>query len=75
VYLENLLNPASIAAPGTAEVDENERARRIHATQIHGGLFAYPYAIDATMVRAGMIGLAKNPRLIPGVARSVIRGK
>ena len=75
VYLENLLNPASIAAPAAAHADENEHARRLHATQIHGGLFAYPYAIDATMVRAGLIGLAKNPALIPGVVRSIVRGK
>lgn len=75
VYLENLLNPASIAALPGAEVDENERARRIHATQIHGGLFAYPYATDGTMIRAGLVGLAKRPALIPGVVGSLVRRK
>jgi hypothetical protein len=75
VYLENLFNPSSVAAPPDPSVDENERARRIHATQIHGGLFAYPYATDGTMIRAGLIGLAKRPALIPGVVLSVLRGK
>jgi hypothetical protein len=75
VYLENLLNPSSIAALPDPSVDENERARRIHATQIHGGLFAYPWATDGTMIRAGLIGLAKRPALVPGVVRSLLRGK
>jgi hypothetical protein len=75
VYLENLFNPSSVAAPPDPSVDENERARRIHATQIHGGLFAYPYATDGTMIRAGLIGLARRPALIPGVVRSVLRGR
>ncbi|MCX7892449.1 MAG: hypothetical protein N2544_08820 [Burkholderiales bacterium] len=68
IYLENLLNPASLAAPGGSE---DERARRVHATQVHGGLYAFPYAIDPTMPRAALVGLARNPALIPAVLRSL----
>ena len=65
VYLENLLDPSSIAALPDPSVDENERARRLHATQIHGGSFAYPYATDGALLRAGLIGLAQAPGARP----------
>ena len=75
VCVENLLDPTSIAALPDPSVDENERARRLHATEIHGGSFAYAYAIDGTLIRAGLIGLARRPALVPGVARSVLRAQ
>lgn len=72
LYVENLRNPRSIAVVQPAD-DENVRAERIHATQVHGGLFAYPYAIDPTMIRAAAIGLMHQPQWVFGLLRSLIR--
>ena len=72
LYLENLRNPRSITVVQPA-ADENACAERIHATQVHGGLFAYPYAIDPTMLRAAVIGLMHQPQWLFGLLRSLIR--
>lgn len=71
IYLEHLLNPDSAARAGRAAGDERRIARAVHACQVHGGLYAYPYAMEGTMVRAAMIGLRHRPELIPKVAMAL----
>jgi len=65
VYLENLLNPASrvrLAVDGTpGDLD------RVHAMQVHGGLYAHPWATDGALKRAAVIGLRHRPSLIPAL--------
>lgn len=65
VYLENLLNPASGARP--AGDGSSHDADRVHSMQVHGGLYAYPWAIDGALKRAAVIGLWRQPRLIPAM--------
>ena len=71
LYLENLLNPASrarVAGDGTpGDVD------RMHAMQVHGGLYAHPWAIDGALKRAAVIGLRHRPSLIPALLRGARR--
>jgi hypothetical protein len=65
LYLESLLNPGSPSRP--RGVDEAEDADRVHSVQVHGGLFAYPWATEGALARAAVVGLLHRPSLIPGV--------
>ena len=67
VYLEHLLNPDSSSRAGMSSVHERRRAQAVHAAQVNGGLYAYPYAMTGTLVRSVVAGLRARPGLLPSV--------
>ena len=50
-------------------LDPAERARRLHAQQVHGGIYALPYALDPTITVAALIGLVRRPGLLAALLR------
>ncbi len=74
LLIHDLLNPnAPGATPGDG-AGPAERARRLLSQQVHGGLFAMPYALEPAIRVAAVIGLAKRPGLLPGFVRAVLGG-
>ncbi len=62
LVLHDLLNDAAPAVqPGLTDA---ERARRLHAQQIHGGIFSLPYTLEHTLAAAALIGFGRRPRLL-----------
>jgi hypothetical protein len=70
LFIHDLLNPAAPGVPGACS-DPAERARRLHDQQVHGGLFALPYALESTIQVGALIGLAKRPSLVPPFVRGI----
>ena len=67
LLLHDLLNDAAPARqPGLSEA---ERARRLHAQQVHGGIFSLPYALEPTLTAAALIGFGRRPRLLLDLLR------
>ncbi len=46
-----------------------ERARALHAQQVHGGIYALPYALDPAITAAALIGLGRRPALLASLLR------
>ncbi|HEY5657636.1 MAG TPA: hypothetical protein VIY27_07580 [Myxococcota bacterium] len=67
LVLHDLLNHDAPAAQ--AGLPPAERARRLHAQQIHGGIFSLPYTLDATLTAAALIGFGRRPRLLLDLLR------
>jgi hypothetical protein len=72
LYLNGVLAPEAVGSYRNPFEDENERVRRLSSLQVHGAVYAHPYAVEGAITRAALIGLVKKPRLIPGFARSLI---
>jgi hypothetical protein len=65
--LHDLLNEHAPA--NEAGLSEAERARRLHAEQIHGGIFALPYALEPAITAAAVIGFGRRPGLLVDLVR------
>jgi hypothetical protein len=63
LILHDLLNPA---APGAAATpgDARERAARVHAQQIHGGIYGLPHVLEGVIQAAAVAGLSRKPSLL-----------
>lgn len=46
-----------------------ERARALRARQVHGGLYALPYALEPAIRVAAVLGLARRPGHLAGLVR------
>lgn len=70
----DLLNPN---APGraTERLTPAERVDAICGEQIHGGVYAQPYAFEREIALAAIAGLAKSPTLLPAALRFLLRGR
>jgi hypothetical protein len=72
LMLHDFLNPM---APGSAQNpllrDHRLKADALFSQQVHGGIYAYPYAIEGAIRLAGVIGLFKKPGIL--FARSAAR--
>jgi hypothetical protein len=67
LLLHDLLNDdAPAAQPG---LTGTERARRLHAQQIHGGIFSLPYSLESTLTGAALIGFGRRPGLLLDLLR------
>lgn len=66
----DLLNPDAPSRSNGSPL--GERLTGIMGEQIHGGVFAQPYAIEREIALAAVAGLAKNPKLVPPAARYVL---
>jgi hypothetical protein len=63
-------------APSRAKhLSPAERVAAIVGEQIHGGVYAQPYALEREIGLAAVAGLAKKPKLIPPALRFAIRGR
>ena len=62
LVLHDLLSPEAPAADTSSPPDE--RARRLHSQQIHGSIFAIPYALDPAITIAALIGFGRQPGLL-----------
>ena len=51
-----------------------ERVAAITEEQIHGGVYAQPYALEREIVVAALAGLAKKPSLVPPAVRFLAGG-
>jgi hypothetical protein len=62
LVLHDLLSPD---APGAdPSPPPQERARRLHAQQVHGGVYSLPYALDPAITIAALLGFGRQPRLL-----------
>ncbi len=59
LMLHDILNPAT----------RDLSADNVFSRQVHGGVFAHPYALNQLLTVSALIGLAKRPELLPGVLR------
>jgi hypothetical protein len=67
LLLHDLLNDDAPAAQ--PDLPGAERARRLHAQQIHGGIFSLPYSLESTLTAAALIGFSRRPRLLLDLVR------
>jgi len=65
--LHDLLNDA--APRNEAGLPDEVRARRLHAQQVHGGIFALPYALEPAITAAALIGFVRRPGLLAKLLR------
>lgn len=75
LMVHDLLNPEAPGAAGNLFENPMAKAQAIFSEQIHGGIYAYPYALLGTIGVAVMIGSALRPSLIPPLLRSMIPTK
>jgi hypothetical protein len=64
LMLHDLLNPS---APGAArEIDgkAREHAARVHAQQVHGGLYGLPYELEGVIRCAAVLGASQKPSVL-----------
>lgn len=55
----------ALEAPGADTTARTaERVRRLHAQQIHGGIYSLPHALNPTITAAALIGFGRRPRLL-----------
>ena len=69
LVLHDLLSPEAATAPSNAGLPEAERAARVRAQQVHGGVNANPYTLDASITFAALLGMAQSPSLALGMLR------
>ena len=74
LLIHDLLNPNAPGAVPGAGASAGQRARSLLSQQVHGGLFAMPYALDPAIRVAAVLGLARRPSRLPGFLRGVLVG-
>ncbi len=74
IMLSDLLNEASPATPSTSYRDEQDRARALFSRQVHGGIFAHPYALNELITLAGLVGAKRNLRLAARALAEQLKG-
>lgn len=63
---------ATEEAGSAGAVDQNsdqDRARALSATRVHGGIYELPYPIGPTLKVATALGVARDPRRVPALIR------
>lgn len=75
VLLHDLMNPEAPGAAGQPYENEHRKAEAIASQQIHGGIYAHPYALLGTIGVAVLIGSALRPWYIPSLVRSYLPKK
>jgi hypothetical protein len=67
--IADLTDPEAPGAAARAWPSPAERARALFREQVHGGVFAQPWAFEGEIRIAAVIGLAKKPSLLAGLFR------
>ena len=66
LLLHDLLNPD---APTAVAQDPHDRAQRVTAQTIHGGVRSDPFVLESTIRVAALLGLSKQPSLLARLFR------
>jgi hypothetical protein len=71
LVLHDLLNPAAPGAlpPYAQAKTAPDRAARLFSQQVHGGMFALPFAVASALRVATLIGAARRPALLVDLLR------
>jgi hypothetical protein len=67
--IHDVLNPAASCAAEAQHMTAGARARAVLDTQVHGGLYAQPFALEGCIAVAALQGLARRPKLALGLLR------
>jgi hypothetical protein len=67
--IHDVLNPEAPARAGSRNGTPREQARALFAQQVHGGVYAQPFALDGAITVAAARGLAQKPKLALGLLR------
>jgi hypothetical protein len=67
--VHDILCPEAPGAAGRLYESPAERGRAALSQQVHGGVFAQPYALDGAITVAAVQGLARRPKLALGLLR------
>ena len=67
--LHDLLNPQAPGSASQVYADDAARAAALFSQQVHGGIYALPWALDPCITAAAVIGLARRPSLLWRVIR------
>lgn len=74
IYLQGVLDTKAVGSKTNPFEDENEKARRLHSVQVHGGIYSYLYDIQGGIALATAIAVARDPRELATLWR-MIRSK
>ncbi|MBS2024760.1 MAG: hypothetical protein JST92_20380 [Deltaproteobacteria bacterium] len=61
LMLHDLLNPQAPAGPQT---NDPQRASKLFAQQVHGGIYCLPFALEESIRAAAVIGLGMKPSVL-----------
>lgn len=64
LMLHDLLNEQAPGAAGAPREDTQQKAAAVFSQQVHGGVFALPYALEPAIRAAAVIGLGRKPQLL-----------
>ena len=69
ISLHDVLNPEAPGAASHAYATPAERARALFTQQVHGGVYALPFALEGCIAVAAIQGLTQKPKLALGLLR------
>ena len=72
LMIADVTDPEAPAAATQIYESDAKRAAAIFAEQVHGGVFAQPYAFEAMIRMAAIGGLTKKPSLLARIVREVV---
>lgn len=64
LMLHDLLNPEAPAASTRSHATENDRARAVRCSQIHGGVYDMPWQFQSAVQAAAVIGMGRRPDIL-----------
>jgi hypothetical protein len=67
--IRDVVDPDGPASPLHEFPDGAARASAVTTTRIHGGIYAFPYPLDAALRVATAIGVVRDPRRVPAIVR------
>lgn len=67
--LHDLLNPDAPGSSSRPYPDDAARAAALFSQQVHGGIYAMPWALNPCITGAALIGVARRPALLWRVLR------
>lgn len=66
LIIHDLLNPQAPGARTRSYKRASEKADAVLSQQVHGGVYALPFALEPAIRVAAVLGMAKNPRVLWG---------
>ncbi len=64
LMLHDLLNPEAPAAATRTHATEDDRARAVRSSQIHGGVYDMPWQFQSAVQAAAVIGMGRRPDIL-----------
>ena len=72
LMIADVTDPHAPAAAGARYESDAKRAAALFAEQVHGGVFAQPYAFEGMIRMAALGGLTQKPSLLAKIVREVV---